>query len=176
MAAEEEIRIHSVKFTMDDMAKKLHMSKSTLYQMASSKEVLIRMVCEAAMQRFLEEKEKVLSAKVNVKEKLLRYCKLFVDIFWDLPDGFYKDLEIHYGNIWNDWLDFKMKQFDGMMELLEAGVKEGAFRPVNLNVLRLILITSTRSITDPDFLKEQNMTGNDVMQVLEEVILKGIEK
>lgn len=37
--ADEELRLHSVKFTMDDIARKLRMSKSTLYQQASSKEV-----------------------------------------------------------------------------------------------------------------------------------------
>lgn len=40
-AAKEEMRLHSVKFTMDDIARKLHISKSTLYQKASSKAVLI---------------------------------------------------------------------------------------------------------------------------------------
>ena len=62
------------------------------------------------------------------------------------------------------------------MDLLKEGVTQGSFREVNLNVLRMILITSTKNLTDPVFLKEQNMTGSDVMRVLEEIILKGIEK
>ncbi len=174
--AEEEIRLHSVKFTMDDMARKLRMSKSTLYQQASSKEELIRMVCEFSMNKFTKEQGKILASSISVKEKLLQYCQLFVETFWALPDGFYKDLEIHYPNIWEDWMDFKLEQFENMIDLLEEGVHQGVFRPVNLNILRMILITSTKNITDADFLKEQNMTGSDAMQVLEEIILKGIEK
>ena len=173
--ADEELRLHSVKFTMDDIARKLRMSKSTLYQQASSKEALIRMVCEEAMRQFLEEKERIISSETNVKEKLLQYCKLFVDTFWRLPDGVYKDLEIHYSQIWNDWFNFRLEQFEAMMDLLKEGVRQGSFREVNLNVLRMILITSTKNLTDPVFLKEQNMTGSDVMRVLEEIILKGIE-
>lgn len=173
---EEEIRLHSVKFTMDDIARKLRMSKSTLYQQASSKAVLVKMVCEGIKERFLEEKRKLLSSAIPIKEKLLRYCQLFVDIFWSWPDGVYQDLEIHYAEIWEDWVAFKLQEFDTMMELLEEGVKQGEFRPVNLNVLRMILITATRTLNDPDFLKEQNMTGSDVMHALEEIVLEGIEK
>ena len=47
---------------------------------------------------------------------------------------------------------------------------------VNLTILRMILITSTHNLNDADFLREQNMTGTDVMNVLEDIILHGIEK
>ena len=173
---EEEIRLHSMKFTMDDIARKLRISKSTLYQQASSKAALVKMVCEGIKSQFLEEKEKILSSAMPIKEKLLRYCQLFVDTFWSWPDGVYQDIENHYGEIWEDWISFKLQEFDTMMGLLEEGVKQGVFRKVNLNVLRLILITSTRHLNDPEFLKEQNMTGTDVMRALEEIVLQGIEK
>lgn len=173
---EEEIRLHSVKFTMDDIARKLRMSKSTLYQQASSKAVLVKMVCEDIKERFEEEKGKLLSSSLPVKEKLLQYCQLFVDRFWSWPDGVYQDIEIHYADIWEDWITFKLREFDTMMELLEEGVRQGEFRPVNLKVLRLVLITATRQLNDPVFLKEQNMTGSDVMHALEDIMLKGIEK
>ena len=74
------------------------------------------------------------------------------------------------------WMDFKYEEFDYMMELLKAGVAAGAFREVNLTILRMILITSTHNLNDADFLREQNMTGTDVMNVLEDIILYGIEK
>lgn len=93
-----------------------------------------------------------------------------------MPDGFYQDIEIHYPEIWKMWMDFKYEEFDYMMELLEAGVAAGAFREVNLTILRMILITSTHNLNDADFLREQNMTGTDVMNVLEDIILHGIEK
>ena len=73
--AEEEIRLHSVKFTMDDMARKLRMSKSTLYQQASSKEELIRMVCEFSMNKFTKEQGKILASYISVKEILSAFCR-----------------------------------------------------------------------------------------------------
>ena len=99
-----------------------------------------------------------------------------VETLWAMPDGFYQDIEIHYPEIWKMWMDFKYEEFDYMMELLEAGVAAGAFRAVNLPILRMILITSTHHLNDADFLREQNMTGTDVMNVLEDIILHGIEK
>lgn len=175
-AAKEEMRLHSVKFTMDDIARKLHISKSTLYQKASSKAVLIRMVCLADQEAFRKAKEALMMKKDTARGRLLSYCRLFVETLWAMPDGFYQDIEIHYPEIWKMWMDFKYEEFDYMMELLEAGVAAGAFREVNLTILRMILITSTHNLNDADFLREQNMTGTDVMNVLEDIILHGIEK
>ena len=53
------------------------------------------------------------------------------------------------------WMDFKYEEFDYMMELLETGVAAGAFREVNLPILRMILITSTHNLNDADFLREK---------------------
>lgn len=175
-AAKEEMRLHSVKFTMDDISRKLHISKSTLYQKASSKAVLIRMVCLADQEAFRKAKEALMRKKDTARGRLLSYCRLFVETLWAMPDGFYQDIEIHYPEIWQMWMDFKYEEFDYMMELLEAGVAAGAFREVNLPILRMILITSTHNLNDADFLREQNMTGTDVMNVLEDIILHGIEK
>ena len=175
-AAKEEMRLHSVKFTMDDIARKLHISKSTLYQKASSKAVLIRMVCLADQEAFRKAKEALMRKKDTARGRLLSYCRLFVETLCGMPDGFYQDIEIHYPEIWKMWMDFKYEEFDYMMELLEAGVAAGAFREVNLTILRMILITSTHNLNDADFLREQNMTGTDVMNVLEDIILHGIEK
>ena len=175
-AAKEEMRLHSVKFTMDDIARKLHISKSTLYQKASSKAVLIRMVCLEDQEAFRKAKEALMMKKDTARGRLLSYCRLFVETLWAMPDGFYQDIEIHYPEIWKMWMDFKYEEFDYMMELLKAGVAAGAFRKVNLTILRMILITSTHHLNDADFLREQNMTGTDVMNALEDIILHGIEK
>ena len=37
-------------------------------------------------------------------------------------------------------------------------------------------LVSTHHLNDADFLREQNMTGTDVMNALEDIILHGIEK
>ncbi len=174
LIAKEEMRLHSVKFTMDDIARKMRMSKSTLYQKASSKEDLIRRVCEADIEIFDAKKEKIWKSTEPVRKKFLDYCRLYVESFWDMPDGFYHDLKLHYSKLWDEWIDYKLTRFDWMISILEEGVKSGELRAVNLPVLRMVLITATKSINEAEFLKSQNMTGADVMNALEDIILNGV--
>ena len=174
LIAKEEMRLHSVKFTMDDIARKMRMSKSTLYQKASSKEDLIRRVCQADIEIFDAKKEKIWKSAEPVRKKFLDYCRLYVESFWDMPDGFYHDLELHYGKLWDEWIEYKLTRFDWMISILEEGVKTGELRAVNLPVLRIVLITATKSINEAEFLKSQNMTGADVMNALEDIILNGV--
>ena len=174
LIAKEEMRLHSVKFTMDDIARKMHISKSTLYQKASSKEDLIRRVQLADMEVFDARKEEIWKREEPVGKKFLDYCRLFVESFWDMPDGFYHDIEIHYGALWEEWIACKLERFDWMISMLEEGVKTGELRAVNLPVLRMVLITATKSINESEFLESQNMTGADVMNALEDIILNGV--
>ena len=44
----EEMKSRSLKFTMDDLARKLHVSKSSIYKMVESKEDLVRLVISAS--------------------------------------------------------------------------------------------------------------------------------
>ncbi len=174
LIAKEEMRLHSVKFTMDDIARKMRMSKSTLYQKASSKEDLIRQVCEADIEIFDAKKQKIWESAAPIRKKFLEYCRLYVESFWDMPDGFYHDLEMHYSKLWDTCIGYRLERFDWMISILEEGVKSGELRPVNLPVLRMVLITATKSINEAEFLKAQNMTGADVMNALEDIILNGV--
>ncbi len=174
LIAKEEMRLHSVKFTMDDIARKMRISKSTLYQKASSKESLIRMVCQADIAIFDEKKKEIMETAAPIRKKFLDYCRLYVESFWAMPDGFYTDLEMLYAAIWDEWISYKLERFDWMISILEEGVKAGELRAVNLPVLRMVLINATKCINEPEFLEAQNMTGADVMNALEDIILNGV--
>ena len=41
LAAIEEMKIHALRFTMEDLTKRLHMSKTSLYKIVNTKENLI---------------------------------------------------------------------------------------------------------------------------------------
>ena len=87
-----------------------------------------------------------------------------------------EDLEARYEDIWKEWDRYREARFDDMMALLKEGVDKGEYRKVNLPVVRQCVFYAARGLTDPDFLRKMNMTGRDVLELLEDIMLKGLEK
>ena len=172
----EEMRTRSLKFTMDDLARKLHASKSSIYKVVDSKEDLIRLVMHWAMEKFDRKSAELLHGEGPVNSRLMSYCGLFFHTFWYLPDTVNEDLEARYEDIWKEWDRYREARFDDMMALLKEGVEKGEYRKVNLPVVRQCVFSAARGLTDPDFLRKMNMTGRDVLELLEDIMLKGLEK
>ena len=70
----EEMESRSLKFTMDDLARKLHASKSSIYKIVDSKEDLIRLVMHWAMDKFDRKAVELLSGQGPVNQRLMAYC------------------------------------------------------------------------------------------------------
>ena len=61
-AALKEMEIHSLRFTMEDLTRRLHIGKNSLYKIVSSKDALIKSVIEYKTTHFAETEEKILSS------------------------------------------------------------------------------------------------------------------
>lgn len=171
----EEMKSRSLKFTMDDLAKKLHASKSSIYKVVRSKEDLVRLVMHWAMERFDSRAASLIHGEGAVNSRLMAFCGLFFETFWYLPDAVNEDLQNRYEDIWQEWNQYRESKFDDMMALLKEGVDRGEYRKVNLPVVRQCVFYAAQGLTDPEFLKEMNMTGKDVLELLEDIMLKGLE-
>lgn len=172
----EEMESRSLKFTMDDLARKLHASKSSIYKIVDSKEDLIRLVMHWAMDKFDRKAAELLSGEGPVNRRLMAYCGLFFHTFWYLPDAVNEDLKARYEDIWQEWDRYREARFDDMISLLKEGVEKGEYRKVNLPVVRQCVFSAAQGLTNPDFLREMNMTGRDVLEILEDIMLKGLQK
>lgn len=172
----ELMMARSLKFTMDDLARKLHVSKSTIYDMVDSKEDLIRLVMHWGMDKFEREKEPFLHGEGPVTTRLLQLCELYFHTVWYLPDVVMEDLEYRYEDIYEEWQQFKEDKFEDMVALLQEGVDKGEYRKVNVMVVRQIIFSAAKGLTNPDFLKKSGMTSRALMDILEDVALKGLEK
>lgn len=170
-----EMKERSLKFTMDDLARKLHVSKTSIYKVVKSKEELVRLVMHWEMERFSQKTKELLYGKGSVNKRLMAFCGLFFETFWYLPEGVNEDLKSHYRDIWEEWNVYRRGRLDDMMLLLEEGVRKGEYRNVNLPVVRHCVFCAAEGLTDPEFLKENNITGRDALEALEDIMLNGLK-
>lgn len=169
----EEMKIHSLKFTMDDLTKRLHISKTSLYKMTKSKEQLIAVIIDYIIADFKTKEAIVLQTKQSIPEKILAIVKIYTDIFDNFSKNICNDLQIMYPEQSKRWQDFQETRIDDIMHLTQEAIDSGIYRPVNIAVLRQCLITAIPSLADSEFLRQNNLTYSEAIKAVSDIIVYG---
>ncbi|QXM06803.1 TetR/AcrR family transcriptional regulator [Crassaminicella indica] len=173
-AAIEETGEKGIKFTMNDLAKRLGVSKRTLYENFSSKESLI----DAIVERFfstMKEKEKAILEDESLDT--LGKLKAIAMILPNDPKLMYMskfyEMKQYYPKQWmkvEKWLN----EWEPEVELIEEGIKSGKLRKVNPIVFRKIIIESMMALVERSFLMKNDMTFKEALQDMVDIILYGL--
>ena len=126
-----EMHERGIKFTMDDLARRLGMSKRTLYENFSSKEELVGSLLTAAIAELKTKREAIARDEtLDIREKFRQMMtvrpalwnerteNLMLDIKKSMPDQC-KKLESTMDELWQV-----------IEDLLHEGARTGYFRPV----------------------------------------------
>lgn len=175
-AALEEIRIHAMKFTMEDLTRRLHISKTSLYKMVPSKDALIQAIIDRKISAFRKNEEDVLRSDNNADEKLMRLVHLYTDAFGIMGSHIASDLQGMYPKIWSQWQEFQRERVRTVMELIRAGIETGVYRPVSLPIAEASLTASIAAVSDPAFLHRHDVSYRDTIEALGDLILYGLKK
>ena len=173
LAALAEMKVHSFRFTMEDLARRMHVSKSTLYKAVSSKEELVHKVIDYLMAAFEEERAKSWDA-ASPEARLREFIRAYTCAFRYFEHGIYGDLQMHFPQEWERWEKFRQEKVAGFVKLLEEGIAQGVFRPVNTAVVQRALLVLSSSFADNDFLSDNNLTYSQAIESVSDWIFKGI--
>ena len=70
--------------------------------------------------------------------------------------------------------DFNQHRLDRVNALLIEQIESGAIRPVNLNVLRQLIIAGMNQLASYRFLAENNMTYSDAVAAMSDLLTYGL--
>lgn len=172
-SAIRQIKIYGLRrFTMDDIAEDLRISKKTLYQYFSSKKELIKEVVDGAVELEKQITDEALAGVDNWFDKL--DSVLSVHIYNNLPYSrldeitrYFPEERISIKRI----IEYKVKV---LRELLQQGLEEGRLRgDINLQIVILALEKVFFIPTDEEFLKQNDLTVNQLLQQLKTVFFYG---
>lgn len=176
LAALEEIKIHSLKFTMEDITRRLHMSKTSLYKKVLSKDALIADIVTYMIERFNEQERQTMTPDMTVDEKNMRLIELYTNMVTPFNNAVFSDLQVLYEDQWRRWQAFQQEKIGELMALLQEGVRLGLYRPVNMAVMQYMLEHVVTALADPTFLNTHKLTYSGAIQGLSDIILYGIKK
>lgn len=166
-----------IKFTMDDLAKELGMSKKTIYTVFEDKNELFLSMVDYLFDEIKESENKILcDDSLSTKEKIHR-------ILCVLPDG-YKDLDFGQLYILKDKYPKTYKQVEKRLEngwentiaLLEQGKKEGVIRDVNISLVKMMLEASLEQFFQRDILKKNKLSYQAALNEVVNILMIGISE
>lgn len=162
--------------TVDELAKRNNISKRTIYKYFSSKEEMITSV----MQQFITETEALVDQYLNSAEdpvkKIISTARLLPERVAMLNPLMLSDLQTHYPQLWDQVEQFRAEKLKHIVNILVQGSQQGYFKEINPVIVTASLLATVRTVINPTFILENNLTMDQAFKAVFDTFLYGIVK
>lgn len=175
-AAREEIDLHGLRFTMQDLATRMRVSKRSLYANFASKEELIGYLLDEILSDVADKEKQICSGTAAPAEKLQQILLMHSSEADMFSKSIHEDLKRLYPRQYQKiQLEQQQCQQD-IEELLAAGMRRGELRAVNVEMVSRIIRDAFDIFSSHSFLHDNSMSYTDAMNSLLDILLRGIMK
>ena len=165
-----------LKFTMDDIAERLKISKKTLYKVFDDKEALFLTMVDYMFDTIKESEQEV------VADETLSTVDKIHKILGVLPEG-YKDVDLRQLYLLKDKYPKIYKQvelrletgWETTRELIEQGIAEGCIQPIRIPILKMMLEAAVEQFFQRDILIQNKISYQDALSEVVDILMEGIK-
>lgn len=177
MTAAQEMNNRGIKFTIDQVATKLSISKKTIYQYYPSKERLIAGIVDMALADVKSQASAILAdVDGDFTERITDLLLLEPRKFGKTNDWVMEDIKRFRPLDWEKIEAFKYEQMLVISRFLEEGITLGIVSDINTKVAARLLRGACYELSQYDFLVDNNLDFTQARQVLTDIFLHGILK
>jgi len=173
-AAMEEVNLRGLRFTMQDLATRLKVSKRSLYQNFSSKENLIDEMVDLILAEMVKEEQEIYTSNVLITTKIEQLLTIHPYAAEMFNKNIYEDLRRIFPKQWQKIEKSRFERQKHLQILIKQGIQDGVLRPVNINLVGQVLKNAFDSFTSYSFLENSGLTYKKAMQDLLDILLRGI--
>lgn len=164
-----------LKFTMDDVASQLGISKKTIYTVFRDKEALFLAMVDDLFASIKESEQKVVNdSSLSTLEKIRKILGVLPEGYRDvdfrqlylLKDKYpkiYKEVELHLETGW-----------ETTIALLEQGMEEGVIRPVKIPIVKMMLEASLEQFFQRDILIRNKISYAEALDEVVDILVDGM--
>lgn len=164
-----------LKFTMDDIASELSMSKKTIYTVFKDKDSLFGEMVDYCFDKIKESESKVLNnAQLSTIEKIRGILSVLPESYMDIDFGQLFLLRDKYPKIYRKVEERLETGWESTMELIEQGIKEGVVRPINVVVLKTMFEATLEQFFQRDILVQNHIKYADALNEVVTILVDGI--
>lgn len=163
------------KFTVNEIADKLKISKKTIYKYYSSKEDIIREYFETSISSDKEWIRQALLENTDFQEKIRSI--VHSSHRYALPVVLLNEAKLFYHEEWHKVEELKAFKLNSIKDILEEGASRGIFKvDINYPVLCRMLQEMSDMFLDYDFLLENKLTTIEAIDAALKILFDGILK
>lgn len=171
----EEIQSHGMKFTMDHLAKRLGISKRTLYEHYSSKVEILEAIIDQSFQETDEQTERILQDESLTLLDKIRGVFTVVPSHNELLDlRILEQMKRYYPEQWSKVESALKDDWRMLRTLIEQGIREGIIQDMNVSLIMKLFIDAANSTLDQKFYMENNISAQEALHAIVDVLLYGL--
>lgn len=172
-AAEALFQRSGLRFTMQEVAAALHISKKTIYTVYPSKEELLLGMVDALFADIHREKGELMTASAPVEERIQAVIVALPEQYRALDFRLLGTLDEKYPAVARRVREHLETNWEPTIALLEEGVRAGRVRPVSIPVLRQMITASIESFLSGG---ETESSYADTLAAMIDIIMNGIRR
>ena len=166
-----------IKFTMDDLARSLGMSKKTIYTVFEDKRQIMNDTIDRFFEdAFVQEQEILNDETIGVVEKLRR-------IIGSVPERYTQNdltqlyvLKEKYPSVYRHWQHCRENYWNSVQVLLNKGIEEGFFRPITMPILKTMFQSTIEQFFQNDVLIKNHISYREALDEVASILVTGIIK
>lgn len=164
-----------LKFTMDDIAKELSMSKKTIYTVFKDKESLLFEMVDYCFDKIKESEDAVLGDEtLSTAEKIRQILGVLPESYMDIDFRQLYSLKEKYPKTYRKVEQRLESGWEKTIALINQGMEEGIVRPVNVQIVKMMLEASIEQFFARDILIRNGLTYKEALDEVVRVIVDGI--
>ena len=172
----EESVDNGVKFTMDDLARRLGISKRTLYEHFPSKVNILDSIIDMTLKEFDEQTRNIIeNPKLTLVEKIRKSIVVMPQHNEFYDTRILEQLKRFYPEQW-ERVNRELYMWDDLKGLLEEGIRTGVIKERNIDLLMKIIIEATNTTFDRQFFLEHSISVTEAFETIVDMLLMGIVK
>ena len=164
-----------LKFTMDDIASILAMSKKTIYTIFKDKNTLFMEMVDYLFDTIKESESKIIEDDtLSTIEKIRRILGVMPESYKDIDLRQLYMLKDKFPEIYRHVEERLENGWETTIKLLEHGIEEGVIRPVNLLMFKMMMEASIEQFFQRDILMRAGMTYTQGLDEIVVILLDGV--
>ena len=166
-----------MRFTMDDIASNMKISKKTIYTVYRSKDAMMLDMVDFIFDNIAISKGATIeSSEVSLGDKIKAHLTAMPDAFEKVNFTELSLLKDKYPKIYNKVRTRLESGWEPTIALLQQGQEQGIIKKdANLQVFKMMMESSISAFFESDILKKQGLTYTEGLDLVVDILLDGIK-
>lgn len=172
----EEFNEKNFKFTMDDIAKKLGISKKTIYILFKNKDTLFFETINYCFESIKESERKIIEdPNMEIIDKIKKIIIVLPNRYKNIDWRQIYLMKEKHPKLYNKVINKIEDQWEPTIELLEKGIEENKIKPISIPILKAIVESTIEQFIGSRRLIDNNVKYEEALEEIIDILMNGIQ-